>query len=109
MDRQPGLRRSLRERWKRLNGTAESDGVATGLVVLAMEETGTDAQTPALRRGVAWLQQHQQAGGNWMASSLNADRDPESDIGRFMSDAATGYAVMALEAAPKTTNTGSLR
>jgi squalene-hopene/tetraprenyl-beta-curcumene cyclase len=76
---------------------AESDGCATGLVVLVLEEIGTTRQDPMLMRGLKWLEHHQDSDGSWRAASLNAKRNPQTDIGRFMTDAATGYAVMALE------------
>jgi squalene-hopene/tetraprenyl-beta-curcumene cyclase len=76
-----------------------SDGVATALAVLALEESGASRRDTTLQRGVAWLEQHQEQDGDWRATSLNKQRDPQSDTGRFMSDAATGYAVLALEKA----------
>jgi squalene-hopene/tetraprenyl-beta-curcumene cyclase len=75
----------------------QSDGCATGLVVLVLEELGTSRQDAMLMGGLQWLQQHQNSDGSWRAESLNARRNPQSDVGRFMTDAATGYAVMALE------------
>jgi squalene-hopene/tetraprenyl-beta-curcumene cyclase len=101
LDKQPGLRRSLRETWKQVRGDAESDGVATGLVVLALEESGTNPQDRAPARGLEWLVRHQQRDGKWKASSLNAERQSDYGVSLFMSDAATGYAVLALERAPK--------
>jgi squalene-hopene/tetraprenyl-beta-curcumene cyclase len=87
--------------WKRGDGTPQdssSDGYATGLVVLALERAGVADQR--VRRGVDWLSHHQDAStGAWFASSLNKKRDPSSDVGKFMIDAATAYAVMALAAA----------
>jgi hypothetical protein len=86
--------------WKRSDDSlqpVDSDGYATALVVLAMEESGTPRRDPSLNRGLAWLESHQQKDGNWTAASLNKQRDPATDIGRFMNDAATGYAVLALE------------
>lgn len=90
--------------WKRIDGTpleAQSDGYATGLAVLALRASGTSATDSHLVSGLDWLKQHQDhATGQWSASSLNKKRDPASDVGKFMSDAATAYAVLALTQNP---------
>ena len=79
----------------------QSDGCATGLVVLVLEELGTSQQDPMLVHGLQWLERHQGSDGSWRAESLNEKRNPQTDVGRFMTDAATGYAVMALEESRK--------
>jgi squalene-hopene/tetraprenyl-beta-curcumene cyclase len=79
-----------------------SDGYATGLVTYALERAGIDASDARVSRAVAWLGQHQdRTTGMWAASSLNKQRDAKTDIGKFMSDAATAYAVLALTSAGK--------
>ena len=89
--------------WKRHDDTPfdlRSDGVATGLTVLALEENGLGNQ-PEAKRGLTWLSANQnKTQGLWPAWSLNVKRNPDSDIGKFMSDAATGFAVLALEKRP---------
>ncbi len=73
------------------------DALATGLIAYALEEIGISPNEPHLSRALAWLSQHQDTTtGMWAASSLNKRRDPASDVGKFMSDAATAYAVLAL-------------
>jgi squalene-hopene/tetraprenyl-beta-curcumene cyclase len=90
-------------RWQHYTGVPEttaSDGYATGLVAYALERAGAEPSEPHLARALAWLAQHQDPeSGGWVASSLNKLRDPATDIGKFMSDAATAYAVLALSAA----------
>jgi hypothetical protein len=76
----------------------ESDGYATGLAVLAMEESGTARTNLALQRGLAWPTEHQRRDGAWRAVSINKKRAFWSAPSLFMNDAATAYAVLALEA-----------
>jgi squalene-hopene/tetraprenyl-beta-curcumene cyclase len=47
--------------------------------------------------GLQWLERDHNSDGSWRAESLNEKRNPQTDLGRFMTDAATGYAVMAPE------------
>ncbi len=87
--------------WKRKDNTpvdSRSDGYATGLIAFALEQTDAPQAQTALKRALAWLSRSQNPGdGRWAAYSLNKQRELESDAGRFMSDAATAYAVLALE------------
>lgn len=88
--------------FKRIDGTpleTTSDGYATGLVTFVLQQSGSSRANAPVARGLAWLVQHQDpASGGWTAASLNKERDPASDAGKFMSDAATAYAVLALTA-----------
>jgi squalene-hopene/tetraprenyl-beta-curcumene cyclase len=87
--------------WKRRDSTAlpsVSDGYGTGLVSFVIKQAGVAGTSAQLKKGLAWLAQNQDKdSGLWPATSLNKQRDPASDAGKFMSDAATAYAVMALE------------
>ena len=87
--------------WKRRDGTPlekKSDGYATGLVSFVLQRAGLSTRSE-LKQALAWLVKNQnKAEGLWPATSLNKERDPASDPGRFMSDAATAYAVLALTA-----------
>ncbi len=86
--------------YKRVDDTpndTRSDGYATALATLALQEAGVAATDPHVVKGLDWLRRNQdRATGRWTATSLNKQRDPESDTGKFMSDAATAYAVLAL-------------
>jgi squalene-hopene/tetraprenyl-beta-curcumene cyclase len=89
--------------WKRHDDTpleTASDGYATGLIAFVLQRAGVPRAQPELRRALVWLETHQQtADGRWLSYSLNKQRDLESDPGKFMSDASTAYAVLALQGA----------
>ena len=87
-------------KWKRDDGTLQetgSDGVATGLTVYVLQQTGVFRENAQLKRGREWLIRNQnKTEGFWVAYSLNKHRELSSNVGKFMSDAATAYAVLAL-------------
>lgn len=78
------------------------DGYATGLVLHALQLSGLTKDDPQIAKGLAWLRSNQDKTGAWRAMSVNKNRSPESsnpakaNVGKFMWDAATGYAVLAL-------------
>lgn len=73
------------------------DGYATGLVTFVLELAGIPRDDVRLQKGRSWLRRNQRrAEGFWPGYSLNARRSLSSGIGRFMSDAATAYAALAL-------------
>ena len=88
--------------WKRHDGTpqeARSDGYATGLIALALQQAGISQENAQLKKGLDWLAANQsRSEGFWLAYSLNNNNEHHisPDTARFMKDAATAYAVLAL-------------
>lgn len=74
-----------------------SDGYATAFTAFVMREAGVKAKSPVLSRALGWLRARQDAaGGTWASVSLNRKYPDGSNEVRFMQDAATAYAAMAL-------------
>jgi squalene-hopene/tetraprenyl-beta-curcumene cyclase len=91
---------SLIREWLRSDGTIQerkSDGYATGLITYVLRQSGVPFEDARLKRGRSWLASNQnKADGSWPSSSLSVRRNPSSNVGHFMNDAATAYAVLAL-------------
>ena len=91
---------SLIREWVRSDGTSQtrqSDGYATGLMTYVLWQARIPADDPRLKRGRSWLAMNQsKTEGSWPSFSLTKRRNPSSNIGHFMNDAATAYAVLAL-------------
>lgn len=93
---------SLLGSWARHDGTPQetkSDGYATGLITFVLQQGGIPRDNAQLERGLAWLMNNQsKTDGLWPAYSLNKNEAHHisPDTARFMSDAATAYAILAL-------------
>ncbi|MEO8677707.1 MAG: hypothetical protein ABI665_01595 [Vicinamibacterales bacterium] len=90
--------------WKRVDDTVidpGSDGLATALATLALQEAGVGRSHAGVSRGLAWLEKNQDpVTGQWHSSSVNKKRDPASEPASFYSHAATAYAVLSLTHTP---------
>jgi squalene-hopene/tetraprenyl-beta-curcumene cyclase len=93
---------SLVGAWKRADGTpqeAQSDGYATGFITFVLQQAGIARDDAHLQQGLAWLAANQsKTEGFWLSYSLNKNEAHHLSPGtaRFMNDAATAYAVLAL-------------
>jgi squalene-hopene/tetraprenyl-beta-curcumene cyclase len=86
--------------WVRNDRTAQdtsSDGYATALIVHVLQTAGVPKDDEKVVKGLEWLKNNQTSTGAWRSVSLVKKRDPSSHKGKFMSDAATAFAVLALD------------
>jgi squalene-hopene/tetraprenyl-beta-curcumene cyclase len=74
----------------------DSDGYASGLILHVLQCAGVASHEAQVAKGLAWLRSHQAATGEWRTSSVNKKRNSATHVGKFMSDAATAYAILAL-------------
>jgi squalene-hopene/tetraprenyl-beta-curcumene cyclase len=91
--------------WKRHDGSAQeakSDGYATGLVACVLEDATPLRARPQIHAALDWLSRNQDrtsggwSAGAWPTVSPNVKRDVKTDAGKFMTDAATAFAALAL-------------
>ena len=91
---------SLLKMWLRSDVSSlhpQADGYATGLITYVLEQAALPCDSNSLQRALVWLAHNQdERRGGWAGYSLNYRSDPSLDVGKFMVDAATAYAVMAL-------------
>ncbi|MBI3681382.1 MAG: hypothetical protein HY235_13440 [Acidobacteria bacterium] len=79
-----------------------SNAYSTGFVAFVLQKAGVARSHPKLSQALDWLRSHQdRQSGHWSADSMNKRYEPGSMPARFMRDAATGFAALALlEAEP---------
>jgi hypothetical protein len=86
--------------WRERDGfplTDATNSYATGLAAFVLAASGVPHSTPGLVRAAKWLEAHQDpTGGFWAAESMNKKYPAGCMQERFMRDAATAFAAMAL-------------
>jgi squalene-hopene/tetraprenyl-beta-curcumene cyclase len=80
--------------------TPGSSAYATAFTAYVMQQAGGDPANLKLARALAWLRTHQNPEcGCWQSVSMNQPYEPGGMESKFMTDAATSFAAMALLAA----------
>lgn len=69
-----------------------SDGYATGFAIYVARQAGAPATDERLKRGITWLKRNQRQSGRWFTQSQG------NHTRHLISNAGTGYAVLALQA-----------
>jgi squalene cyclase len=78
--------------WKRASRSKGSDGYATAFAAYVLEKGGHRS-----KEAITWLKTHQNREyGFWASESMNKEYPADSMMVKFMQDAATGFAVLAL-------------
>ena len=75
---------------------AGSSAYATAWAAFLLRQIGLKPDEAHLGRALQWLRSHQDPGGFWAAVSMNKRYEPASMQERFMRDATTAFAVIAL-------------
>ena len=65
------------------------------VVLDCWKRAGVTADNPQVTKAIAWLVSNQKE-GTWPAHYPNRARNPQDNIGKFMRDAATAFAILAL-------------
>ena len=77
--------------------SAGSDSYATGFVAYVLLKAGIPRSDPRIGRALAWLKSQQdRESGAWPGKSMNKQYPADSMQIRFVQDAATAFAAMAL-------------
>jgi hypothetical protein len=86
--------------WRRRDGSEiadVSDGFATAMITVVLQDAGLSAKDRRVAAARNWLVAHQsRESGGLPATSINKLREPTADAYLFMTDAATGFATLAL-------------
>jgi squalene-hopene/tetraprenyl-beta-curcumene cyclase len=87
--------------WKRPSRSSGSDAYATGFAAYILLNDH-NRSNKGLQRALNWLKSHQnQEYGFWTSTSMNKEYPSNSMMIKFMQDAATGFAALALLEAEK--------